>query len=86
MEIQGLAVVLAADGCVTAPSSLGEWRRPGRIRSIDWQTLKLLPEQLTIREMRVRIRQPGFRCRSMIVVSTLLAAEAGFRCAVAALV
>ena len=53
-----------------------EWRRPGRIRSIDWQTLKLLPERLMIRETRVRIRQPGFRCRIMIVVSTLLDAEA----------
>ena len=52
-----------------------EWRRPGRIRSIDWQTLKSLPERLTIRETRVRIQQPGFRCRSMIVVSTLLDAE-----------
>ena len=52
-----------------------EWRRPGRIRTIDWQTLKLLPEQLTIRETHVRIQQPGFRCRSMIVVSTLLDAE-----------
>jgi hypothetical protein len=55
---------------------LVEWRRPGRIRSIDWQTRKLLPEQLTIRETRVRIQQPGFRCRSMVVVSTLLDAEA----------
>jgi hypothetical protein len=53
-----------------------EWRRPGRIRSIDWQTLKLLPERLTIRETHVRIQQPGFRCRSMIVVSTLLDAKA----------
>lgn len=53
-----------------------EWHRPGRIRSIDWQTLKLLPERLTIRETHVRIQQPGFRCRSMIVVSTLLNAEA----------
>ena len=52
-----------------------EWRRPGRIRSIDWQALKSLPERLTIRETRVRIQQPGFRCRSMIVVSTLLDAE-----------
>jgi hypothetical protein len=52
-----------------------EWCRPGRIRSIDWQTLKSLPERLTIRETRVRIQQPGFRCRSMIVVSTLLDAE-----------
>jgi len=53
-----------------------EWRRPGRIRSIDWPSLKLLPERITIRETRVRIHQPGFRCRSMIVVSTLLDAEA----------
>lgn len=53
-----------------------EWRRPGRIRSIDWQTLKSLPERITIRETRVRIQQPGFRCQSMIVVSTLLDAEA----------
>jgi IS4 transposase len=53
-----------------------EWQRPGRIRSIDWQTLKLLPERLTIRETRVPIQQPGFRCRSMIVVSTILDAEA----------
>jgi hypothetical protein len=53
-----------------------EWRRPGRIRTIDWQALKILPEQLTIRETHVRIQQPGFRCRSMIVVSTLLDAEA----------
>jgi hypothetical protein len=52
-----------------------EWRRPGRIRSIDWPTLKLLPERITIRETRVRIHQPGFRCRSMIVVSTLLDAD-----------
>ena len=52
-----------------------EWRRPGRIRSIDWQTLKSLPERITIRETRVRIPQPGFRCRSMIVVSTLLDAK-----------
>ena len=53
-----------------------EWRRPGRIRSIDWQLLKSLPERITIRETRVRIQQPGFRCRSMVIVSTLFDAEA----------
>jgi hypothetical protein len=52
-----------------------EWRRPGRIRSIDWQTLKSLPEQLTIRETRVRVQQLGFRSRTIIVVTTLLDAE-----------
>jgi hypothetical protein len=50
------------------------WSKP-RTRSIDLQTFKSLPERLTIRETRVRIQQPGFRCRTMIVVSTLLNAE-----------
>ena len=53
-----------------------EWSKPGIIRSIDWQTFKALPKSLTIRETRVQIQQPGFRCRSMVVVSTLLDAEA----------
>ena len=52
-----------------------EWHRPGRIRSIDWQSLKSLPELLTIRETRVQVQQPGFRSRNMIVVTTLLDAE-----------
>jgi hypothetical protein len=52
-----------------------EWRRPGRIRTIDWQSQKSLPELLTIRETRVQVQQPGFRSRSMIVVSTLLDAK-----------
>lgn len=53
-----------------------QWSKPGRIRSVDRKTLKSLSEQITIRETRVRIQQPGFRCRSMIVVSTLLDAQA----------
>jgi hypothetical protein len=53
-----------------------EWLKPGRIRSVDLPTIKTLPERITIRETRVRIQHPGFRCRSMIVVSTLLDAEA----------
>ena len=52
-----------------------EWHRPGRIRTIDWQSQQSLPELLTIRETRVQVQQPGFRSRSMIVVSTLLDAE-----------
>lgn len=36
-----------------------EWRRPGRIRSIDWQFLKSLPARLTIRETLDQVQQPG---------------------------
>jgi hypothetical protein len=49
-----------------------QWRRPSIIRSIDRQTLNSLPEFLTIRETRVQVEQPGFRSRTIIVVTTLL--------------
>lgn len=52
-----------------------QWQRPSIIRSIDWQTLKSLPEFLTVRETRVQVEQPGFRSRTIIVVTTLLDAE-----------
>jgi len=48
------------------------WRKPTSIRSLDWQTYKALPEYITIREARIRVRQPGFRTRSIVVVTTLL--------------
>jgi Transposase DDE domain len=54
---------------------LVEWPKPHIIRSIDWQTFKALPDLLTIRETRVQVQQPGFRSRSIIVVSTLFDAE-----------
>jgi hypothetical protein len=52
-----------------------EWPRPSIIRSIDWQSLKSLPEFLSIRETRVRVEQPGFRCRAIIAATTLLDAD-----------
>jgi len=52
-----------------------QWRRPSIIRSIDWQTLISLPEFVTVRETRVQVKQPGFRTRNIVVVTTLLDAE-----------
>ena len=51
------------------------WNKPTSIRSLDWQTYKALPEYIMIRETRVRVRQPGFRTRSIVVVTTLLDPE-----------
>src|SRR6516225_6431107 len=48
------------------------WAKPTSIRSLDWQAYKALPEYITIREARIRVRQPGFRTRSIVVVTTLL--------------
>jgi hypothetical protein len=48
------------------------WLKPTSIRSLDWQTYKSLPEFITIRETRIRVTQPGFRTKAIVVVTTLL--------------
>jgi hypothetical protein len=55
-----------------------QWPKPTKPRSIDRKTYNSLPEFLTVREMRVRVEQPGFRTQTIIVVTTLLdAGESG---------
>jgi hypothetical protein len=49
-----------------------QWRKPTSIRSLDRQAYHALPEFITVRETRVHVRQPGFRTRSLVVVTTLL--------------
>jgi len=51
------------------------WRKPTSIRSVDRATYNALPESLTIREVRFRVEQPGFRTKSIVVVTTLLDPE-----------
>jgi hypothetical protein len=51
------------------------WLKPTKPRSIDRATYDALPELLTIRECRVRIEQPGFRIKTLIVATTLLDAD-----------
>src|SRR3954466_15602618 len=48
------------------------WKKPTSIRSLDWKTYRALPDAITVREARVRVEQPGFRTRSVVVVTTLL--------------
>jgi hypothetical protein len=48
------------------------WAKPTSIRSLDWKTYKALPDAIEVRECRVRVAQPGFRTRSVVVVTTLL--------------
>jgi Transposase DDE domain len=52
-----------------------QWAKPGKPRSLDRQTYEALPEFLTVRECRVRVEQPGFRVRSLIIATTLLDAD-----------
>ena len=51
------------------------WPKPPKPRSIDRKTYNSLPEFLTVRELRVRVEQPGFRTKTIIVVTTLLDSE-----------
>jgi hypothetical protein len=51
---------------------LVRWRKPTSIRSLDRQAYRALPESITIRETRIPVTQPGFRTKSIVVVTTLL--------------
>jgi hypothetical protein len=54
---------------------LVHWKKPTSIRSVDRQTYNSLPDSITVREARFRVEQPGFRTRSVVVVTTLLDPE-----------
>jgi hypothetical protein len=54
---------------------LVQWKKPTSIRSVDRQTYNALPDSITVREARFRVEQPGFRTRSVVVVTTLLDPE-----------
>jgi Transposase DDE domain len=51
---------------------LVRWTKPTSIRSVDRKTYRSLPDSITVREARFRVEQPGFRTRSVVVVTTLL--------------
>jgi hypothetical protein len=51
---------------------LVRWAKPTSIRSVDREAYHALPESITVRETKVRVHQPGFRTKSMVLVTTLL--------------
>src|SRR5262245_4522757 len=48
---------------------LVRWAKPTSIRSLDRDAYHALPDFVTVRETRVRVRQPGFRTREIVVRS-----------------
>jgi hypothetical protein len=52
------------------------WMRPQRPKWMDHDTYEQMPESLEMREVYVRVDQPGFRVESLIVVTTLTDADA----------
>lgn len=51
------------------------WSRPQRPKWMSAEHHATLPEELTLREVRIRVVEPGMRTRSLVVVTTLLDAQ-----------
>lgn len=54
---------------------LVRWKKPTSIRSVDRQTYNTLPDAITVREVRFRVEQHGFRTQWIAVVTTMLDPE-----------
>jgi hypothetical protein len=52
------------------------WPKPARPAWLDEATYAALPAFLEVREVRVTVKRPGFRTKTLVVVTTLLDAEA----------
>jgi hypothetical protein len=52
------------------------WAKPARPDWMDEATYAEMPEGLRVRELRVTIRQPGFRVNELVLVTTLTDGEA----------
>ena len=52
-----------------------EWRRPQRPAWMDQATYDRMPKSLTLRQIEVDVTEPGFRVKSLMVVTTLTDAE-----------
>ena len=48
-----------------------QWPKP-KMRGVRGQAYKAMPEYLTVRELRIRVEQAGFRSKEIIIVTTLL--------------
>ena len=52
------------------------WPKPERPDWMDEETYAQIPDELRVRELRVKVEQPGFRVNELVLVTTLLDAEA----------
>lgn len=52
-----------------------EWSRPDKPDWMDQTTYEQMPPSLSVREVEVRVDQPGFRTESLVVVTTLVDAK-----------
>lgn len=48
------------------------WSKPKRPEWMDQETYAQIPEELTVRELRFKVEQPGFRVNELVLVTTML--------------
>ena len=48
------------------------WAKPARPDWMDAETYAQIPDELVVREVRVRVEQPGFRVNELVLATTLL--------------
>jgi hypothetical protein len=48
------------------------WVKPARPNWMDQESYDRMPDELSIREIRVKVRQPGFRVNEIVLATTLL--------------
>jgi putative transposase len=61
------------------------WMRPQRPTWMDQETYEQMPQSLEMREVQVRVEQPGFRVEALVVVTTLIDADVYTRADIAEL-
>jgi len=49
-----------------------EWLKPTKPRTMDYHTFSKLPDFLLVREVRVRVEEPGFRTTVLVIATTLI--------------
>jgi hypothetical protein len=58
--------------CLSIDDHVVSWTKPGRPDWMDRGTYERIPEEMRVREIRVRVHQPGFRVEELVLVTTLL--------------
>jgi hypothetical protein len=62
--------------CLGIEDHVVSWTKPERPEWMDEETYAQIPEELTVRELRITVDQPGFRVNELVLVTTMLDAEA----------
>jgi hypothetical protein len=61
--------------CLGVEDHVVIWTKPERPEWMDEETYAQIPEELTVRELRVTVEQPGSRVNELVLVTTLLDGE-----------